>query len=93
MTTIVDIIGGYFGYYGNYITYSFYSILDLIWSPFAMVINGWIGFIEAAFNLVLTLFAWSNVTFSYFVVSMILIFMFGVLVKIILWIKSLIPFV
>lgn len=93
MLDIIDFFGGYLGYYANYITYYIYSTLDILWSPFASMLNAGFGLISGFFDLILTLFAWSNETFSYFMVALVLIFIIGILVKLLLWIKSLIPFV
>lgn len=87
---LFDFIFDYLGYYWNYIMHYMFSCLDLLWYPFAIAFNAGIGLFAAIFNIGLTLFSWSNVTFSYFVVSMIIIFMFGIVVKIILWLKEII---
>lgn len=90
MAMILDFFGNVFGYAGNYVVYYFFSALDLVWKPVAMIINGILGLLESIFNLVLTLFAWSNVTFSYFMVALLLIFLFGLIIKIFLWLKDII---
>lgn len=88
--SIIDIFGGHFGYYGNYFIHFLLSNFDVVWSPFAMVLNGIIGLISSIFSLLLTLLAWSNITFSYFVVSLVILFLFGLLIKIFLWLKDII---
>lgn len=87
---VLEFVFDYMGYYANYFLYFAYSCFDLLWYPFAVVVNAGLGLITAMLNIVLTLFAWSNVTFSYFVVSLIIFFMFGIFVKIFLWLKAII---
>lgn len=90
MAMILDFFGNVFGYIGNYFAYYLWSCTDLIWKPIAMMINGMLGVVEAFVNLILTLFAWSNITFSYFMVALVLIFIFGLLIRLLIFLKEVI---
>lgn len=74
----------------NDFVYTVLSLIDILWTPFANVVNAILGVFSAFIDILLTLTAWTNITFSYFIVSLLFIYLFAGFVQIVKWIKQLV---